>query len=142
MARNTTHAGSFLDPVFSTGVLMALRGGLEAADAVDAAFLQQRSDRRRVLQRFDERLERRYEFVRRFVMGFYDPHTRDIFFAPRPLLGMTKAVTLVLAGGFDLGGVDRMRLWLFFLIGRLQRRFDLVPRLAGAEPWLAAGGQP
>ena len=130
-------AGSFLDPVFSTGVLMALRGGLEAADAADAAFVRPRRDPAAVLQRFDDRLHRRYRFVRRFVTGFYDPHTRDIFFAPRPLLGMTKAVTTVLAGGFDLGVLDRLRLRLFFLIGRLQSRYDLVPRIAGAEQAMA-----
>jgi len=133
-------AGSFLDPVFSTGVLMALRGGLEAADAADAAFVRGGARRAAVLRRFDERLHRRYRFVRRFVTGFYDPHTRDIFFAPRPLLGMTKAVTTVLAGGFDLGWLDRSRLRLFFLIGRMQKRYDLVPRLAGAEPQVAVGG--
>jgi FADH2-dependent halogenase len=133
-------AGSFLDPVFSTGVLMALRGGLEAADAAEAAFLRPGRRRATVLRRFDERLHRRYRFVRRFVTGFYDPHTRDIFFAPRPLLGMTKAVTTVLAGGFDLGWLDRLRLRLFFLIGRLQKRYDLVPRIAGAEPQLV--GEP
>jgi hypothetical protein len=32
--------------------------------------------------------------------------------------------------GFDLGWLDRLRLRLFFLLGRLQGRYDLVPRLA------------
>ncbi|MBX3461586.1 MAG: tryptophan 7-halogenase [Planctomycetes bacterium] len=125
-------AGSFLDPVFSTGVLLALRSGLEAADAAAAAYLGRGRRRAAVLQRFDRRLQQRYWFVRRFVTGFYDPNTRDVFFAPRPLLGMTRAVTTVLAGGFDLGWLDRLRLQLFFLIGRLQARYDLVPRLAAA----------
>src|SRR6185295_711585 len=31
-------AGSFLDPVFSTGVAIALESGLEAAEALDAAL--------------------------------------------------------------------------------------------------------
>lgn len=132
----TGDAGSFLDPVFSTGVLMALRSGIEAADAAEAAFLAERADGAAV-RRYDERLKERYQFVRRFVTGFYDPHTRDVFFAPRPLLGMTRAVTTVLAGGFDLGWLDRMRLRLFFLIGRLQKKYDLVPRIAGAPAELA-----
>jgi flavin-dependent dehydrogenase len=132
-------AGSFLDPVFSTGVLMALCGGLEAADAAERAYLTGGRGRAAVLRRFDARLHRRYRFVRRFVTGFYDPHTRDIFFAPRPLFGMTKAVTTVLAGGFELGWLDRLRLRLFFLIGRLQKRYALVPRIASDEPQLAAG---
>ncbi|HEX5052000.1 MAG TPA: FAD-dependent oxidoreductase [Planctomycetota bacterium] len=132
-------AGSFLDPVFSTGVLMALRSGLEAADAAELAWVQPTKHARAVLRRFDARLKARYRFVRQFVTGFYDPHTRDIFFAPRPYLGITRVVTTVLAGGFDLGWLDRQRLKLFFLIGRLQRRFELVPRIAGAEPAAAMG---
>ncbi|MBL9079113.1 MAG: tryptophan 7-halogenase [Planctomycetes bacterium] len=135
-------AGSFLDPVFSTGVLMALRSGLEAADAASAAWLGDGRAGARALARFDARLHERYRFVRRFVTGFYDPHTRDVFFAPRPLLGMARAVTTVLAGGFDLGWLDRLRLRLFFLVGRLQARHDLVPRIAGAEPAVAAEAAP
>jgi flavin-dependent dehydrogenase len=131
-------AGSFLDPVFSTGVQLALRSGLEAADAaIDSVAAR---DGAAVRARFDRMLQRRYWFVRRIVTGFYDPHTRDIFFAPRQTFGIARAVTTVLAGGFDLGFADRQRLRLFYLLGRLQRRFDLVPRLrhAGAAPDEAA----
>lgn len=121
-------AGSFLDPVFSTGVLLALRSGVEAADAAEAAWVRPRRRPDAVVARFDRMLQARYRFVRRFVTGFYDPATRDMFFAPRPTFGITRAVTTVLAGGFDLGWLDRQRVRLFFLLGWLQRRFDLVPR--------------
>ena len=36
-------AGAFLDPIFSTGVLLAMQGGLDAADALDAALAGGRS---------------------------------------------------------------------------------------------------
>ncbi len=127
-------AGSFLDPVFSTGVLLALRSGVEAADAIDAAYVRGRSGKARVLRRFDRVLQARYQFVRKFVLGFYDEATRDIFFAPRPVFGITRAVTTVLAGGFDLTWLDRLRVRCFFLLGRLQRRFNLVPRVAASAP--------
>jgi flavin-dependent dehydrogenase len=131
-------AGSFLDPIFSTGVLMALRSGIEAADAADRGYLRTRPAAARALARYQRTLQARYWFVRRFVTGFYDASTRDMFFAPRKYFGLTRAVTTVLAGGFDLGWLDRLRLQVFFLFGRLQKRFDLVPRLStGSEP--AAG---
>jgi len=126
-------AGSFLDPVFSTGVLMALRSGIESADTAIDAWLQPRGNRARVLRRFDRRLQDRYTFVRKFVTGFYDPCTRDMFFAPRPYFGIQKAVTTVLAGGFDLDFWDRKRVQAFFLLGRLQRRFAHVPRVSSGE---------
>ena len=31
-------SGSFLDPIFSTGVLLAMQGGLEAASAIEAGL--------------------------------------------------------------------------------------------------------
>jgi flavin-dependent dehydrogenase len=125
-------AGSFLDPVFSTGVLMALRSGIEAADAAVATLRRGPRGAERVRRRYDRTLKRRYWFVRRVVTGFYDPDTRDIFFAPRKGFGIVRAMTTVLAGGFDPGWLDRHRLRLFFLLGRLQRRFDLAPRLRHA----------
>lgn len=132
-------AGSFLDPVFSTGVQMAMLSGVEAADAI-AGWLGGAVAPHRAAMRYDRLLQRRYWFVRRFVTGFYDPATRDLFFAPRAALGIHRAVLTVLAGGFELGRLDRLRLALFFLLGRLQRRFDLVPRLAGGAPAAVASG--
>jgi len=125
-------AGSFLDPIFSTGVQMALRSGIEAAAAAGAVVRRGVAGSAGARARFDRTLQARYRFVRRFVTGFYDPATRDIFFAPRRLFGIARAVTTVLAGGFDLGWLDRLRLQVFFAIGRLQRRYDLVPRVSGA----------
>jgi flavin-dependent dehydrogenase len=125
-------AGSFLDPIFSTGVQMAIRAGLDAVPVVAATLARGVKGAARERARFERTMQRRYTFVRRFVTGFYDPHTRDIFFAPRRFLGVARAVTTVLAGSFDPGWLDRWRLRLFFLFGRLQRRFDLVPRLAHA----------
>jgi 2-polyprenyl-6-methoxyphenol hydroxylase-like FAD-dependent oxidoreductase len=125
-------AGSFLDPIFSTGVQMALRSGIEAAAAAGAVVRRGVAGSAGARARFDRTLQARYRFVRRFVTGFYDPATRDIFFAPRRLFGIARAVTTVLAGGFDLGWLDCLRLQVFFAIGRLQRRYNLVPRVSGA----------
>ena len=135
-------AGSFLDPIFSTGVQMALRSGIEAADAAAAVCARGVAGSAKARARFDRTLQARYRFVRRFVTGFYDPATRDIFFAPRRLFGIARAVTTVLAGGFDLGWLDRLRLQVFFGIGRLQRRYDLVPRLSDRASAAAAAEVP
>ncbi|MBM3961165.1 MAG: FAD-binding protein [Planctomycetes bacterium] len=135
-------AGSFLDPIFSTGVQMALRSGIEAAAAAGEVVRRGVAGSAGARARFDRTLQARYRFARRFVTGFYDPATRDIFFAPRRMFGIARAVTTVLAGGFDLGWLDRLRLQVFFAIGRLQRRYDLVPRVSGpdaaARPTMAA----
>src|SRR5204862_5172032 len=61
-------AGSFLDPVFSTGVAIALESGLEAAQAVDEGIA--RGDlSARSFRRFSRRQRQRYLSFRRFVIG-------------------------------------------------------------------------
>lgn len=123
-------AGSFLDPVWSTGVQMALQGGLESAQAAIAGYLSPSPDAQKALERYERTQRRRYEFVRPFVTGFYEPAMRDLLFNPRPYFGIHRAVTKVLAGGFDLGLLDRLRLKMFFWLVRMQKRFELVPRMA------------
>lgn len=139
-------AGSFLDPVWSTGVQLALQSGLESADAAIAGYLspasgspasgspasRRASRQSRAVAKYERTQRRRYVFVRRFVLGFYDPAMRDLFFSPRPYFGIHRAVTRVLAGGFDLNLLNRVRMSLFFGLGWLQRRLPLVPRLAAA----------
>lgn len=125
-------AGSFLDPVWSTGVQMALQAGLESAQAAIQGYLSG-ALRPKAGERYERTQRRRYQFVRRFVTGFYDPAMRDLMFSPRPYLGIHRAVTKVLAGGFDLGWLDRLRLKLFFLLARLQARYELVPRMHEVE---------
>ena len=123
-------AGSFLDPVWSSGVQLALQSGLESAQAAMQGYLQASPRPGHALRRYERTQRRRYEFVRKFVLGFYDPAMRDLFFSPRPYLGLHRTITKVLAGGFDLNWLDRWRMRLFFALGRLQRRFALVARLA------------
>lgn len=136
-------AGSFLDPVWSSGVQLALQSGLESAQAAIAGYLQPSPRPARAQKRYERKLRRRYDFVRKFVVAFYDPATRDLFFEPRPYFGLHRAISRVLAGGFDLNWRDSLRMKIFFLLGRVQRRFQLVPRQADSSPpntATAAGG--
>lgn len=131
-------AGSFLDPVWSSGVQLALQSGLESAQAAMLGYLDPSPRLAKAQKRYERTQRRRYEFVRKFVLGFYDPATRDLFFEPRPYFGLRRAITKVLAGGFDLNWLDRLRMKIFFLLGRLQRRVELVPRQADSSMMLAA----
>ncbi|HEY7870195.1 MAG TPA: NAD(P)/FAD-dependent oxidoreductase, partial [Methylomirabilota bacterium] len=65
-------AGAFLDPIFSTGVLLAMQGGLEAAEAIDAGLRAGDLSARR-FEDYARVVRRRYHYFRRFVVGFYDP---------------------------------------------------------------------
>ncbi len=119
-------AGSFLDPVFSSGVLLALESGFEAGAAADRALAA--GVTRRAFAAFDRRQRRRYKVFQRFVRGFYQPAFRDLFFQPTNRWGLLDAIVAVLAGDWQPSLADRARLGLFFALAAVQRRLPLVPR--------------
>jgi flavin-dependent dehydrogenase len=126
-------AGSFLDPVFSTGVSIAMESGIEAGLALDRAMLK--SDfRARAFAPFSRRQRRRFLSFRRFVVGFYTPQFRDLFFKPEPPRILFRAVVTVLAGRWDASLRTRLLNRLFFALVGLQKRFRLSPPLFTRDP--------
>ena len=120
-------AGSFLDPVFSTGVAIALESGLEAAQAIDAGLSADDLSARR-FRRFERRQRARYRSFRRFVLGFYTPEFRDLFFDENPPERMYRALATVFAGYWRPARLTRLQVALFLLLTRIQKRVALVPR--------------
>ena len=121
-------AGSFLDPMFSTGVGIALESGLEGAQAVaDGLRAGDLSARR--FARFARRQRQRYVSFRRFVLAFYTREFREIFFTEVPHPRIFRAVVTILAGYWN--PPLRTRIWVaaFFLMVRLQRYLPIAPRL-------------
>ncbi len=66
-------AFTFLDPVFSSGVFLALKSGELVADAVDAALAQPGPIRAGTFARYGEDLCAGVEIMRKIVYAFYDP---------------------------------------------------------------------
>ena len=122
-------AGSFLDPVFSTGVAIALESGLEAAQAMaDGLEAGDLSTRR--FRRFARRQRQRYRSFRRFVLGFYTREFRDLFFAEAPPRRMFAGLVTVFAGYWRPSLATRIWVALFFLLVRLRRWLRLFRRLS------------
>lgn len=126
-------AGSFLDPVFSTGVLLALASGTQAAEAVDGALASGVDTRRarRLFARYEKEQRRVYRFFRRFVVGYYRPAFRDVLLSPTERFGLARAGITALAGNSRPSLSVRLRLEVFFLFARLQRHLPIVPRHHG-----------
>ena len=131
-------AGSFLDPVFSSGVAIALESGLEGARAIDRGLA--RGDvSAAAFSEFDARQRARYLAFRRFVLAFYTTGFRDLFFSDNPPKRMFRAIVTVLAGHWRPSWASRVWLWLFFVTVRMQTRFGfapshLEPSLGGSLP--------
>lgn len=126
-------AGCFLDPIFSTGVLLAMQAGIEAADALDEGLRIGDLSRAR-FARYERNVDARWRYFRRFAIGFYDPAFRDIFFRSDTPLGIREAVISVLAGNWRPSLATRLRLAMFFAVVELQRWFPLAPRLGDLQP--------
>lgn len=116
-------AGSFLDPVFSTGVSVALESGIEAAMELDRAAKTNNFSTRNFAA-FSKRQRTRYRTFRDFVIGFYTPQFRDLFFNPSPPEHLFHAVVTVLAGRWNASLKTRILNRAFFLLVALQKRFN------------------
>jgi 2-polyprenyl-6-methoxyphenol hydroxylase-like FAD-dependent oxidoreductase len=133
-------AGSFLDPVFSTGVAIALESGLEAAQAVGRG-LENGDLSVRQFRRFARRQRQRYLSFRRFVLGFYTSEFRDLFFNEEPPQRMFRALVTVFAGYWKPSVKTRLWVRAFFMLVTLQRRLKLAKPLSSrrAAPELKSG---
>lgn len=132
-------AGAFLDPIFSTGVLLAMQSGIEAAEEISAGLRDGDLGRHRFAA-YERRLVRRYHHFRRFATGFYDPAFRDLFFNRSSRFGIYEAVLSVLGGNWRPSLKTRLRLELFFAIVAVMRfRKRLSPgNMPSDEPAPAA----
>ena len=122
-------AGCFLDPIFSTGVTLAMVGATEAAKQTIAILKNGKSP---------ARAQKEY---RKFVIGstgifwgliksYYNHSFRELFMNGRGPLKVHNAIISVLAGHvfpkppFKL----RWRLWFFHFCVQLQKALPLCPR--------------
>jgi flavin-dependent dehydrogenase len=118
-------AGSFLDPVFSTGVSIAMESGIEAAAELHRALIGNDFSVSSFAA-FSRRQRRRFETFRRFVTGFYTPQFRDIFFSPEPPPLIFRSVVTMLAGKWNASLWTRFLNQLFFGMVSIQKRLNIT----------------
>ncbi len=107
-------AYSFVDPMFSSGVLLAMNSAEAGAEAVDAALRE--PAREAILMRsMARRLDRGLDEFKWFIYRFTSPTMKHLFANPRNLFGVEQAVVSMLAGDvFDARPVLwRLRVFRF-----------------------------
>ena len=121
-------AYGFLDPIFSTGVHLALTSARDAAAAIRDC-LADPSRRAARLAAYDRSIRRRLSFVSWFVYMIHDPAFRHLMLHPKNVLGVELAVISLLSGDFDPNLRLRSRIALFKLLRysfRLRGRVETV----------------
>src|SRR5438445_2620468 len=126
-------AGSFLDPVFSTGVSIAMESGIEAAAELHRA-LERNDFSASSFAAFSRRQRKRFQTFRRFVVGFYTPQFRDVFFSPEPPKLIFRSVVTILAGRWNASLWTRFLNQLFFGVVAIQKHFNTTQRGFRRDP--------
>jgi flavin-dependent dehydrogenase len=132
-------ACAFIDPVFSTGVYLAMVSGFEAADAVAGCLASPRKAAR-LLRRYDARTQRALGSFTWFIYRIRDPAMRNLFMSPRNMFRVEEAVLSILGGAIFDGWPVRARLYLFRMIYYVTKLSHLRFRL-GQDPRRFHGGK-
>ncbi len=108
-------AFAFLDPIFSTGVYLAMYGGESAAEVVDGA-LRRPAHERRLQRRYERKIKRGIGALSWFIFRFNSPAMTWLFANPRNVLRVEQALISLLAGDVFRDGGVRWRLRFFKLL--------------------------
>lgn len=125
-------AYAFIDPVFSTGVYLAMNGAFQAADAV-ATVLRNPRHAGRALAGFDAAVRQGIDRFSWFIYRMNRPALRDLFMNPRNILRLQEAMLSLLSGDVFRPSPVHRRLTLFkalYYAKTLHRKLSAPPKPA------------
>lgn len=105
-------AFAFVDPVFSSGVYLAMHSAQLAVDVVDQA-LRDPSTAPRMNRAFEKRVRRGLKTFTWMIYRMTSPIMRDLLMKPRDIFGVQRAVVSFLAGDVYESGPVRRRVMAF-----------------------------
>ena len=112
-------AYAFIDPVFSSGVYLAMESGFEGADVVQATLDQPRQAAA-ARARFDKRLRHGPREFSWFIFRVTNPTMREFFMSPQNPLRVKEALLSLLAGDIygktPIWGAVRILKALYYLV--------------------------
>ena len=132
-------AAGFIDPVFSSGVFIAIMSAEKAADTL-IEVLQDESKRRRLFKKYSRAVNRIMDIYLTFVNAWYQRSKEflEVFLNPTDTMQIAAAVNAVLAGNEGKSLAIKWRMWLFYFFVNAQRYFALSPRLSLLPKRIAA----
>jgi flavin-dependent dehydrogenase len=122
-------AAGFFDPIFSSGVYVAMYSAKVAAKALVRAHRANRSLSVREQKRYTQQIKRHASTFLKLINAFYDNDSFSVFMCPSPPLRLDRGVNSIVAGHARLTWSLWWRFTLFLWVCRLQKRYTLVPRI-------------
>jgi flavin-dependent dehydrogenase len=127
-------AYAFIDPVFSTGVYLAMKSAFLAVDAVTACLHRPGAEADRALHQFEAQVRGALARFSWYIYRVNTPAMRDLFMAPRNYLRIQEAMLSLLSGDVFDDSPIRFRLLLFkglyYIKSFLKRQARLLAALS------------
>jgi len=122
-------ASGFVDPIFSSGVLLALKSAVLAAELVLGADAEGRALEEAECRAYTGRLGRWMGQYARMIEAFYDAPGFEVFMSSSPRFKIRRAIGRLVGGETEPDFGDRVRLGVFQVLCRLQGLLAVVPRI-------------
>ena len=122
-------AAGFIDPVFSSGVYLALLSGEQAADTLNL-ILDQPEKRAKAFRHYERRVSRVLDIYLRWASAWYTQEFVEVFLFPKKIFELVPTVSAVLSGNEIRDFGMRWRLCIFHILIAIQKRTSKVaPKL-------------
>jgi len=118
-------AAGFIDPVFSSGVYLALLSGEQAADALNLV-LDRPQQRAKAFRYYERRIGRVLDIYLRWASAWYTQEFVEVFLYPKEIFELVPTVSAVLSGNEIRDFSIRWRLCIFHLLVALQKRTSKI----------------
>ena len=125
-------AAGFMDPVFSSGVYIAMYSGRLAARNVIAS-LSNGDDGSRRFKKYEKAICKAMDLYLEMIEGYYTRPFMELFMEPREKFRLPDAMVAILAGELEGGWKLDWRRRLFFLLVKLHSKRPLVPGISFAD---------
>ena len=121
-------ASGFIDPIFSSGVLLAMTSGQQGAQVIDEALRMQKG-LTPAMHTYERDTRARIGQYWEFIENFYKLHFAQIFFQPTKKMKIMCAINCVLAGRTRLSFAAKWRLRLFFFIAWMHKKVGITEQI-------------
>jgi flavin-dependent dehydrogenase len=121
-------SSGFIDPMFSSGVLLAMVSARQGALAIHDALATGKA-LTPGMKRYEKDNRKRIAIYWEFIENFYKLHFAQLFFQPYNKWRVVCSVNAVLAGRTELPIAVRWRLRFFFFLAWLNQHVPVVKRI-------------
>lgn len=123
----TGDAAGFIDPIFSSGVMLAMKSGRLAAQTIQRREALGGSLGARECRAYTREIESWMKLYSRIIRSFYDRAGFEMFMNPMPYFDIARSIGYLVGGKTDLRFSQHVRLALFDLVCTAQRFLRLAP---------------